>query len=178
MPRVILRDRARRYAPAEFRELAGGPILAPRAVLSPHTTNQCPQLGVDRRGDERRSTMSWRRSMRFSAATTARGAKNLKTAASAFAKQVEHRAMLNPLVSQVQPRRARGPSGLRTEFLRRTARKRRACTVWFRYLSDLSRKENASCESHPREPARSPPSSCGLFHADALRHNKPSGRQR
>jgi hypothetical protein len=46
---AVLRDRARRDAPAELRELAGNPVLAPQAVLSPHTPNEGPQLGVDRR---------------------------------------------------------------------------------------------------------------------------------
>ena len=46
---AVLRDRARRDAPAELRELAGNPVLAPQAVLSPHTPDEGPQLGVDRR---------------------------------------------------------------------------------------------------------------------------------
>jgi hypothetical protein len=135
--RTVLRDRARRDAPAELRELAGDTVLAPQAVLPPHASDEISQLAVDRRpadptaravappqppcrsmppenrrrphditassserarvasvainhrssrrsrgrGVERRSTMSWWRSKRFSATTTARGAKNLATAA-------------------------------------------------------------------------------------------------
>jgi hypothetical protein len=36
------------------------------------------------------------------------------------AKEVEHRAILDPLPLQVQPRRARASIGLRAQFLRRT----------------------------------------------------------
>jgi hypothetical protein len=46
---AVLRDRARRDAPAELRELAGNPVLAPQEVLSPHTPDEGPQLGIDRR---------------------------------------------------------------------------------------------------------------------------------
>jgi hypothetical protein len=53
--------------------------------------------------------MSWWRSKRFSAATTARGAKTLTTAATTL-RRVDHRAILGPVVSQFQPRRARAPS--------------------------------------------------------------------
>src|SRR5580693_9320891 len=46
--RAVLRDRARRDAPAELRELASNPVLAPQAVLSPHPPDEGTQLGVDR----------------------------------------------------------------------------------------------------------------------------------
>jgi hypothetical protein len=37
---AILADRARRYTPAELRELAGNPVLAPQPVLSPHAPDE------------------------------------------------------------------------------------------------------------------------------------------
>jgi hypothetical protein len=37
---AILGDRARRYTPADLRELAGNPVLASQAVLSPHTPDE------------------------------------------------------------------------------------------------------------------------------------------
>jgi hypothetical protein len=64
--------------------------------------------------------MSWWRSRRFSAATTARGAKNLQDGCDNVAKELDHRAILG--VSQVQPRRARALYAPCIEFLRRTGR--------------------------------------------------------
>ena len=47
--RAVLGDRARRDVPAELCELAGNPVLAPQAVLSPNAPDEGPQLDVDRR---------------------------------------------------------------------------------------------------------------------------------
>jgi hypothetical protein len=82
-----------------------------------------------RRGDERRSTMSWWRSRRFSAATTARGAKSLTKAASTLRRRSSTERSSTPYrcrssrVAPVRRRLARAVSAAhrsRIEFLRRT----------------------------------------------------------
>jgi hypothetical protein len=59
--------------------------------------------------------MSWWRSRRFSAATTARGGKESSESSDYVAKEVEHRVFLDFLPSQVQPF-----AGWRVQFPRRT----------------------------------------------------------
>jgi hypothetical protein len=60
---------------------------------------------------DRRSTISWWRSKRFSATTTARGAKNFRTAATTLRRRsITGGSILGPVVSKVQPHRALAPS--------------------------------------------------------------------
>jgi hypothetical protein len=61
----------------------------------------------------------WHHTRRFSAATIARGEES-QDDCNNVAKEVDHRAILGPVVSQVQPRRTHSLLTAPIEFLRRT----------------------------------------------------------
>jgi hypothetical protein len=174
--RAVLGDRAWRDAPPELRKLAGNPVLAPQAVLSPHTPDEGPQLGVDRRPPDSTArtptppkspsgTMPpengrgshddraleegagsrcqrcdqpsvqpakpgtrprWAEHDELVAQQEVLGgddrarSEESQDGCDNVAKEVDHRAILGPVVSQVQPRRAHALAAPRIEFLRRT----------------------------------------------------------